>query len=347
MRTVEFIDPIESPRWAEFVAASPSSEVFHHPRWLALLRDQYGYEISACCVCGERGIEAALPIAHVKSRLTGNRLVSLPFSDLCSPALATEAELGALATLGDAIAAHARERGLELTVHAAMPSIPAGFVSERFVTHELQLAADPAEVEAGTSKSVRRGANKARREGLRAEQRTDPGALDTFYGLHLRTRQRLGVPTQPKRFIARFDELFAAGLGCVWLVLDGDDVPAAAGVFLTHKETVVYKYGASDAAALPKRPNNLLMLEAVRWCCEQGYRRLDFGRTDRDNKGLRKFKRSWGAEELPLSYTYLTQREPAPVGVSSFRERAMTATIQRSPALVGRLAGEMLYRHVG
>jgi CelD/BcsL family acetyltransferase involved in cellulose biosynthesis len=344
--SVEFIDPIESPAWAALVDAGSNAEIFHHPRWLELLRAQYGYEISACCVRGEAGIEAALPLAHVSSRLTGSRLVSLPFSDVCSPVLSPTADLEALGTLGDAVAAHAADRGLELTVHGAMPSIPGSFVSERFVRHELALPDDPDEVERRASKSLRRGVAKARREGLRAERRTDAAALDAFYRLHLRTRQRLGVPTQPKRFIARFADLFAAGLGAVWLVLDGED-PVAAAVFLVHGETVTYKYGASAAEALPKRPNNLLMLEAIRWSCLQGYRTFDFGRTDLDNEGLRRFKCSWGAEELPLSYTYLTRTEPAATGVPSLRERVMTKTIQRSPTVVGRLAGEMLYRHVG
>ncbi|HVX33817.1 MAG TPA: GNAT family N-acetyltransferase [Solirubrobacterales bacterium] len=346
MGSVAFINPIEDPAWAALVASSPTAEVFHHPRWLELLQAQYGYEVSACCVRGEDGIEAALPLAHVASRLTGNRLVSLPFSDVCSPLLSAGADVAALGTLGDVVAAHAADRGLELTVHSAMPGIPGGFVSERFVTHELALPEDPDVAERGASKSLRRGVAKARRERLRAERRTDGGALDAFYRLHLLTRRRLGVPTQPKRFIARFEELFDAGLGAVWLVLDGAE-PVAAAVFLVHNETVTYKYGASATAALPKRPNNLLMLEAIRWSCANGFRKFDFGRTDLDNEGLRRFKCSWGAEELPLSYTYLTRREPAVAGAASIRERVMAKTIRRSPAVVGRLAGEMLYRHVG
>jgi CelD/BcsL family acetyltransferase involved in cellulose biosynthesis len=345
--SVDFIDPIAAPEWADFVASSPSSEVFHDPRWLQLLRSQYGYEISACCVRGANGIEAALPFALVNSRLTGNRLVSLPFSDTCSPALAAAAEPEATVVLAEALAERARDEGLELTVHAAIAAIPGGFVSERFVRHELSLPADPDEAERGASKSLRRGVNKARREGLHAERRTDGAALDAFYRLHTETRRRLGVPTQPKRFIDRFESLFEAGLGAVWMVLDGE-APVAAAVFLDHNRTVTYKYGASAAEALPKRPNNLLMLEAIRWSCEHGFANFDFGRTDLDNEGLRKFKSSWGAEELPLSYTYLTREEPAPVGAAaSLRERVMTTTIRRSPAFVGRLAGEMLYRHAG
>jgi CelD/BcsL family acetyltransferase involved in cellulose biosynthesis len=340
------IDPIADPDWLAFVESSPSAEIFHHPRWLELLRAQYGYEFQACCVANGRGIEAGLPIARIKSRLTGRRLVSLPFSDVCSPALAADAGPGALDGLSLALAEEVKKTGLGLTVHAALPNAPEAFVQPRFFRHLLSLSADPAEVEARISKSQLGAAKKAKREGLRGERRTDVAALDAFYALHLKTRRRLGVPTQPKRFIRRFEQLFDEGLGFVWIVLDGDQ-PIAAAVFLTYNGTVTYKYSASATAALKKRPNNLLLCEAIRWSCEAGFDTFDFGRTDSDNEGLRKFKRSWGAEEHELSYTYLTDSEPALDVAPTMSSRLISATIQRSPAVVGRLAGEALYRHVG
>jgi CelD/BcsL family acetyltransferase involved in cellulose biosynthesis len=339
------IDPIADPDWLSLVERSPAAEAFHHPRWLELLRSQYGYELQALCVSSSRGIEAGIPVARVESRLTGRRLVSIPFSDVCAPLLARDASPTALDALGPALAEEAGRSGLDLTVHASLPSIPGAFVRPSFFRHLLPLADDPAEVEGNYSKSqIKRGIKKARREGLEAERRTDAEALDAFYALHLQTRRRLGVPTQPKRFIRRFEQLFDAGLGFVELVIDEGE-PIAAAVFLTFNGTVTYKYGASDAAKLAKRPNNLLFAEVIRRACEEGFSTLDFGRTDTDNEGLRSFKRSWGAEEVELSYTYLADREPSPG--PGMRDRVLGATIRRSPAFVGRLIGEALYRHAG
>lgn len=339
------IDPITDPAWRRLIESSPSAEVFHHPLWLELLRAQYGYEFSACCIGNGHGIEAGIPVARVESRLTGRRLVSIPFSDVCTPALARGADPAALEALGPALAEQARDSGLDLTVHAPLPSAPGAFVQPSFYRHLLALSDDPAEVEKRFSKSqVKRGIKKAQREGLRVERRTDMAALDAFYALHLQTRRRLGVPTQPKRFIRRFERLFEAGLGFVALVLD-EDRPIAAAVFLTFNGTVTYKYGASEADALAKRPNNLLFAEVIRWACEEGFKTLDFGRTDADNEGLRAFKRSWGAEEVELSYTYLADRPPEPG--PGLRDRLMGPTIRHSPAFVGRLLGAALYRHAG
>lgn len=342
MLSTRFIDPISDPDWLSFVAGSPSGEIFHHPLWLELLRLQYGYELQACCVENGAGIEAGIPIARVNSRLTGRRMVSLPFSDICSPALAGDASSEALDALAKALSKETRRSGLELTVHGSLPS-PKAFVRTRFVRHILPLTDDPGQVEDGFTKSRARGVKKARREGLVGVRRTDLAALDTFYSLHLRTRRKLGVPTQPKRFIRRFEELFAAGLGFVWTIVE-DDQPIAAAVFLTHNGTVTYKYGASDERALNKRPNNLLLSEAIRWSCEEGFHTFDFGRTELENEGLRAFKSGWGANEVELPYTYFSDHEPA--SESALRDRIMGATIRRSPALVGRMVGEALYRHV-
>ena len=289
--------------------------------------------------------KAGIPIARIDSRLTGRRLVSLPFSDICTPALARDADPAALVALGEALAEEARRTGLALTVRESLPSAPGAFVQPQFFRHLLPLADDPTEVERSYSKSqVRRGIKKAKRENLRGERRTDAWALDAFYSLHVKTRKRLGVPTQPRRFIRRFEELFAAGLGFVGMIFD-DRQPIAAAVFLTYNGTVTYKYGASDARKLGKRPNNLLFSELIRWACEAGFQTLDFGRTEIDNEGLRSFKRSWGASEVELSYTHFAENEPSPQPV--LRDRVMTASIQRSPAVVGRLVGEALYRHFG
>ncbi|HEY0279739.1 MAG TPA: GNAT family N-acetyltransferase [Solirubrobacterales bacterium] len=344
MSSVEFIDPLRDDGYAALAASAPDAKIFHDRLWLELLRDEYDYEIGACVVREGDRVQAAIPFARIDSRLTGKRLVALPFSDDCPPLLAPDAPLEALGSLGEALAEHAHAGRRDLTVHAALPSVPAGHVSERFVQHRRLLPTDPDEAEAGCSKSFRQSVRRAKREGLTIERRTDALGLDSFYRLHLQTRRRLGVPTQPKSFIARFERIFAAGRGGVWLVRDGEQTIAAA-VFLTHGRTVTHKYGASDAASLPKCPNNLLMAEAIREHAARGFELFDFGRCDLDNPGLRKFKRGMGAEELTLSYTYLS--EPAPPGAPSLKDKVMTATIRRSPALVGRLAGEVLYRHVG
>ena len=338
MRT-DLLDPCTDARWAEFVDRAPGATMFHHPAWLGLIAARYRYRFAACCLLDDAGrIVAGLPWARVESRLTGRRLVALPFSDACPPLTdgGSEEELAA------AVERRRREDGLGLEVRWRMDAL--GSAVHRYWRHALALEPDAAAVERRARQGIRRGAAKARREGLAFERRTDRSALDSFYRLHLQTRRHQGVPTQAKRFIDALEGVFAAGHGFVALVSDGDH-PVAAAVFLRLRDHLIYKYGASDRAALARRPNNLLFAEVIRWACEAGCRELDFGRTDLHHDGLRAFKRGWGAEELPLHYTYAGMAPPRQE--ASRAERSLAFVIRRSPETVGRMIGVAVYRHFG
>ena len=337
----ETVDPLVDPAWAELVEGDSDATIFHHPAWLRLLREQYRYPISGWCVAGAGGrLEAGLPVALVRSRLTGTRLISLPFSDACRPLAAPvpDREPGDFAT---AVAVERDRVGLSLEVRSDLTGTPGAMIVPKYAEHRLTLEPDVGSVERRFAKSqVRRGIAKAIREGVTVERHEDRAALARFYTLHMDTRRRLGVPTQPRRFILRFSELFAAGLGFVLLARHrGRDIAGA--VFLAAGSTLTYKYGASRREHLAVRPNHLVFMEAIRWGCEHGMRTLDFGRTDLDNEGLLAFKRSWGAVESPLAYTYLGRKPDTSDGLS---RRAMRTVIQHSPATVSRLVGEALYR---
>jgi CelD/BcsL family acetyltransferase involved in cellulose biosynthesis len=336
MRT-DLLDPRTDERWDDFVGRAERATMFHHPAWLELLASRYRYEFAASCVLDEGGrVVAGLPWARIESRLTGRRLVALPFSDACPPLVdgATEEELA------QAVEEHRRETGLGLEVRWQMDALP-GEVVHSYWRHTLSLDSDAEAVARRAKSAIRRGVTKARREGLIFERRTDSDAIDAFYRLHLHTRRHLGAPTQPKRFIDGLAGLFDRGHGFVALVNDGDR-PIAAAVFLQLRDHLIYKYGASDRAELPRRPNNLLFAEVIRWACETGCRELDFGRTDPDQEGLKQFKRGWGADEVPLHHTYAGMEPPGGDGPL----RLLAPVIRHSPPSVGRLFGA-LYRHFG
>jgi CelD/BcsL family acetyltransferase involved in cellulose biosynthesis len=336
----ELLDPRTDGRWSEFVARAPGATIFHHPLWHRLLAAHYGYEFNACCLTDEASrVVAGLPWARVESRLTGRRLVALPFSDACEP-LTDGAGPGELAA---AVETARREQGLGLEVRWRFDGL-GGAAPHLYWRHVLALEADPDAVERRARDGIRRGAEKARREGLTFERGTDTAALDVFYDMHARTRRRQGVPVQPKRFIRDLAGLFAAGLGFVALVRARGGTAVAGAVFLRAGAHLTYKYGASDRAALAMRPNNLLFQDVIRWACEEGFRELDFGRTDLDHDGLRQFKLGWGTEESPLHYTYAGLDVPRAASIS---KRALAKVIRHSPTALARLTGRALYRHFG
>src|SRR5215213_3143209 len=113
MATAVTIDPLADARWRELLQHSSGGTAFHHPAWLQLLHSTYGYPLSACCLASTDGqLVAGLPIATVASRLTGARLVALPFSDLCPALTADAAPAGGVAALDEPLSALQRARGI-------------------------------------------------------------------------------------------------------------------------------------------------------------------------------------------------------------------------------------------
>jgi CelD/BcsL family acetyltransferase involved in cellulose biosynthesis len=337
------LHPCADPRWLRFVQTAPGATIFHHPAWLALIGARYGYPVAACCVLDDDGsIRAGVPVALVCSPLTGRRLVAFPFSDACPP-------LGApsrLVALGAALDRLRLAMGLSMEVRGPVAGAPAPWRGARYHQHIVRLAADVGAVERRfRGSNVLWGVRRARREGLVAVLRTDVGALEAFYRLHLATRSRLGAPTQPLGYVRALQRLFAQGLGFVLLVERGGDV-ASAAVFLHHAGVLTYKYSASDVRARRMQPNNLLLWEAIRWGCENGMAQLDMGRTDLGQEGLRSFKLGWGADEEVLAYTRLGAARPGTAEHGRLG-RALAAGLRHTPPAASRVVGEMLYRHAG
>jgi CelD/BcsL family acetyltransferase involved in cellulose biosynthesis len=326
-------------RWRTFADVHPECLPAHGPSWLETLAEAYGFRPFVFAVTRPDGsVEAGVPMMELRDPVRGRRWIALPFTDRCPPLAASDA---AAARLASALAQAAADAGIRRAeVRAAMSGWAPTTVA---TTHALDLTAGADGLARGFSSLARRNVRKARREGVVLREAACAEDLtDIYYRLHLRTRHRLGVPVQPRRFFrSLWHHVLERGGGHLLLAC-ADGVPIAGAVFLRAGRTVVYKYGASDERGWRLRPNNLLMAEAIRRAAEDGSAIFDFGRTDLGDDGLRFFKLGWGATEEPLVYSRLDGGE-ASVGVSG--GRLLGEIIRRSPSGVCRIVGESLYRY--
>jgi CelD/BcsL family acetyltransferase involved in cellulose biosynthesis len=336
---------LESPAWRSRATRDPAWLPFHEPAWSRTLASAYGLRHFLLAAAGaDGGVVDGLPVVETSDPLRGRRWIGLPFTDVCPPLVASGAGWAETIRSFDERRRAAGARVLE--IRTAIDSARAAPM-DAGVIHELELGPDPDLVFRSFRAQTQRNIRKAVRTGVSIEaSRTEHDLLGVFYGLHLRTRRRQGIPVQPKRFFhALRTHMLGAGHGFV-LVARLEGRPVAAAVFLTGGDTIVYKFGASDPAFLAARPNNLLFWEAIRWGCEHGYRHFNFGRSDHENTGLRAFKSGWGAEERPLVYSLLTDDPDAvPRAYPARPGRVARKLIGAAPLAVCRLLGEALYRY--
>lgn len=327
--------------WQIFAAAQKQANIFHHTAWLQLMQECYGYRPFVVILRDAKGaICVGLPMMEVNSIFTHRRWVSIPFSDHCAP-LYCDATVSK--ELERALAYEAQKPGnpaVEIRwdlVHLGLPP--------DFVLHTLRLESDTDKVCRGIHHSHLRNMRIARANGIKIVHGVGKEELSAFYGLHLQTRHRQGVPIQPRKYFELLDELvLQRGLGFISLAWH-DATCLAGATFLHWRDTLTYKYGASTELGLSMRANHLLFWDAICWGCENGFKFLDFGRSDVDNAGLRSFKQRWGAVETPLIYS----RFPDPTIQSSPQKIIpfMHFMIRKSPLWVCSTIGNLLYRYFG
>jgi CelD/BcsL family acetyltransferase involved in cellulose biosynthesis len=337
---LETVD-LESKPWLDLLAESPAATAFHHPAWVRTVSECYAFRAFGLALADARGrLVSGLPVVEVKGPFQRRHWVSLPFTD-SSPPLTRDGEAAGLAGF---VHAEAHRRGVsELRVRGELPPDQLVHAQQVAVRHTLTLEGDIHDVERRIAKMHRRNIVKAERSGIVVERGTSDSDVETFYRLHVLTRQRLGVPVQPRRFFSSLQQhMLARDLGFVLTARLGTQ-PVASAVFLCWNDHLIYKYGASDSRFLALRPNNALFWAAIRWAVHERYRLIDWGRSDFEDEGLRAFKAGWGAIEQPLIYSTIGAARPRHSATPA--HRLIATVVRRSPPWVGRVLGELLYRY--
>jgi len=347
--TVQQLQPLQDPRWDEFVSRAQNSSVFHTRAWLEALRRTYGYEPVVYTTSPANGaLENGLLFCRVKSWFTGDRLVSVPFADHCDPLARDSEEILRLVSAVERDVLQNRMDYLELRPRCPL-RVEISLSNSEYVYcfHQLDLSRDLDTVFHSFHKdSTQRKIKRAQREGLDYEEgRSDP-LLDAFYPLLVLTRQRRQVPPQPKRWFQNLMACMGDRLKVRVASIHGR--PIAAIVTLRHKDTLVYKYGGSDA-----RFHNLGAMHLLFWKCiqeakQEGVRVFDLGRSNVGDGGLITFKDRWGGERSTLTYSRHGRPgrfEYRPDG--NWTERLAKQAAAHLPRPLFVYVGELLYPHLG
>ena len=337
------LDPIQDARWDAFVDAHPAASVFHLRSWVEALQSSYAYQpVVYTTSPPDAPLTNGVLLCAVRSWLTGSRLVSVPFADHCEPLVTLPEDRAAI--LNALVAASRDWKYVELRPRTPSPWNAPGLgesASFRFHALDLRPALEDLLRRAHPS-AIQRKIHRAEREGVSCEEGRSEALLEAFFRLMLQTRRRHGLAPQPLQWFRNLIACFGNRVKIRVAAKDGR--PIGSILTLQHGDTLVYKYGCSDA-----RFHSLGAMPFLFWQCIQdakasNMQTFDLGRSDVGNAGLITFKERLGATPSTLTYLRVPARERRARGWSL---RLPARIAARMPDSVLAAAGKLLYRHIG
>lgn len=284
--------------WNSYVERNPAASIYHRAEWRALIKQAFGHEgryfiarDNNHCVVG------ILPLIHLKSRLFGNFLVSMPYFNY-----------------GGAVADHPSiELALMKAANAHATTLGAGHIEYR---DNIPRDGWPVRDEkvnmilplAGSENELWERFTPKLRAQIRRPQREDPRVLsggkeylDDFYSVFVRNMRDLGTPVYDRNFFSNIIETFPEA--CRIMVVRLGNRPVAAGFLIRYRDTLEIPWASTIREVNRLSINMLLYWEVLKYALLVGVRYFDFGRSSRDS-GTFRFKQQWGARPVQLHWHY-------------------------------------------
>ncbi|HKW34955.1 MAG TPA: GNAT family N-acetyltransferase [Candidatus Acidoferrum sp.] len=344
------IDPINDERWARFLERHPKASVFHTVGWLQALRHSFQYEPVVFTTSSPTGeLKNGLLFCRIESKLTGHRLVSLPFSDHCEPLCDSADDLNLLLGYLQTTMERQNLKYLEIRPvdgNFARISGTNGFrLAATYYLHVLNLRRDLDEVFRSLDRdSVQRRIQRAERAGLTESSGTSEDLLKEFYALFVMTRGRHHLPPIPYRWFLSLIKFH--GQAVEIRVAYKDNIPISSILTLRCKDKVYYKYGCSDARFNKFGGMPWLLWRAITTAKSNGAGDFDMGRTEEENMGLLVFKNHWVPDPLRLAYWRFPD-SPFLGATDGWKLNMAKYAFSLMPDKLRTIAGKLIYRHIG
>ena len=329
-------------RWDTFVARCPAATFFHRAGWRDIIQEVFRHRCHY--LVAERAGEwtGILPLAEVRSRVFGDRLVSLPFVVYGGPAAIDGESESALIDAAGALAASLGVDHLELRNRRSLrPGWP---TQDLYVTFRKPIAEDVETNLLAIPRKQRAMVRKGIKNGLVSHVDT---TVDRFFALYADNMHRQGTPPYGHGYFARLAQVFHDACE-ILVVVDARGRPVSSVLSFYFRDEVLPYYAGDTAEARDLAANDFKYWELMRRACERGLRVFDYGRSKRGT-GSFDFKKNWGFEPEPLAYEHkLLRRDSIPQNnPSNPKYRAFIALWRRLPMPLANRLGPMIVRELG
>lgn len=332
----------ERDLWADYISEAPDSVSYHQIGWKEIIEKSFGHKTYYLMAVGGKKIKGVLPLAHLRSRLFGNFLVSLPFLNYAGIIADNENIAGRLLKYGIGLAEQLGVEFMELR-HLGH-KLPLVSTKTHKVTMVLDLDRDTASQWKAFNAKLRNQIRKAEKSGLRIRIGGSEEVRE-FYNVFCRNMRDLGTPVYGVTFFENVLDRLSESARIFRVTTE--DMTIAAGICVWFKDTLEMPWASSLKTYRRFCPNNLLYWEAIKFAIENGFRRFDFGRST-PGEGTYKFKEQWGAKPTQLYWQYWSRNGSAVADLSPKNPRFSLAirTWQKLPVSLTKILGPKIVRSI-
>jgi len=342
---MNIVQQVPEDEWKQFLKECNDATLYHTPEWKIFLEKTFDYKPYYLFAKDECGILIGfLPLFQVKSRLTGNRLCSLPFSHECG-CLGDKITCNSLIDEAIAIKDKYKIDMIELRNNSENPNLKK---INNFCTHILELSQNPEDTWKRLDRgSVRWAVNKSKKLGVSVRSSNNIEDLKEFYELNCITKQNLGVPCHPWKFFYNLFSILGDSVS-LYISQSEDNKMIGSGIMEYYKDHVIYGYGAANPDHLHLHPYNAFIWKSIEDACLNGYRSYDFGRTSYESTGLINFKKKWGTQEKKLLYSFCqSTSQSVATNRNSCVYQLGNTVIRKMPMLVYKTFSNNIFWNLG
>ena len=295
----------DGTKWDEFVLRQDNSTIFHLSYWRTIIENTYNYK--AYYLYSEKNdeIKGILPLFSIKSKLFGNKMISMPFAwcgGACSNSDFVTRKLIEEAT---EIARDLDSDYLELRNLSPDPNALANNTS--FVTSILKLKPDPNEFYKLLPKGKREDIRRAKKRGNFVAVWNDD--IKNFYRVYAQIMKDLGTPLHSIKFFTNILEAFPNNSKILSVQRDGELIGSY--LLLNYKDTMIAHTGGSISTYKSYYPGDFCFWTAIEYACRNGFEYFDFARSTMGSSS-HIFKQKYNSNTVQIYYQYYLNKSAIP-----------------------------------
>jgi FemAB-related protein (PEP-CTERM system-associated) len=337
----------ECRRIDAFLADHAEATAFHRPAWL--LAVERGTGNAALALLIEQGGELVgyLPLSEVHSPIFGRVLASSGFAVGGGLVIKAGIDPGAVFAAAEELAA---QRSCP-TIELRGSELPAGRPSwATYADRHCGFVGRLAEGDEALLLAIPRKQRAEVRKGLEADLTVEIGRAEvdrwSHHQVYAESVRNLGTPVFPRALFEAVLEMFGDDADILTVRHQGR--PVASVLSLYHRGAVLPYWGGGTHEARRLRANDRMYFELMRHARSRGCDRFDFGRS-KTGSGAYHFKRNWGFEPEPLTYSAWTAPGSAvrDANPNSAGNAALAALWKHLPLLVANRLGPIIAKGLG